>query len=206
MFPAKQIYRLLSSGADNWGVSGAHRITRNDPSSFSERGRTLLSRMGAQICPQAFASKKTDAEFPRLRCQNVLWLRCIFSVGIKGRREADRHLAQKTWIIHFVLLELTLLLQSFLQLLKSPTRSCVFKKDKLLVISLYKPFSEKVAESQLQVDHERDATDTPALKPADIDDVMTALTRWMLCWRAIRFSGFSRLSQSSPRICRPRMS
>lgn len=31
-----------------------------------------------------------------LRCQNVLWLRCIFSVGIKGRREADRHLAQKT--------------------------------------------------------------------------------------------------------------
>lgn len=157
MFPAKQIYRLLSSGADNWGVSGAHRITRNDPSSFSERGRTLLSRMGAQICPHAFASKKTDAEFPRLRCQNVLWLRCIFSVGIKGRREADRHLAQKTWIIHFVLLELTLLLQSFLQLLKSPTRSCVFKKDKLLVISLYKPFSEKVAESQLQVDYERDA-------------------------------------------------
>lgn len=53
----------------------------------------------------------------------------------------------------------------------------MFKKDILLVISLYKPFSEKVAESQLQVDYERDATDTPALKPADIDDVMTALTQ-----------------------------
>lgn len=61
--------------------------------------------------------------------------------------------------------------------IKSPTRSCVFEKDKLLVIRLYKPFFRNVPESQLQVDYERDATDAPAVKPADIDDVMTALTR-----------------------------